>query len=390
MLKKILILIILMIAIIAGVVRADVLEERSFASLNYDNFSVQRDQELCNYYNFDKMEQTENSDLYLNLIIENYIPVKENISISVYFNGTFENKIENAKILKENRIKLAGKIQEKNSLKICITNNGLPIVIVSGNSTVGSYIIGEIKPEEFYIKVLASQTHSNTLLPVEIYAENNSPKGVEVTINYADENFLRISNLETVSGETSYSGIIYPGETKILKYYLKTNRNISFGTPQATLTYTNDFGEEKTILADQKVIQMTEKLDKIEVYVDIARNVNVNEEQDGKIIIRNVSEDELKNLTIETSFDNKVILSERQISALKKYEVKEIPFKTTIDSTGKHVFNATAYYNIGDVENGISAEKTNITASVKTDNIKEIIGVFLFITIIVYIWIVRF
>jgi hypothetical protein len=336
------------------------------------------------------MEQTENSDLYLNLIIENYIPVKENISISVYFNGTFENKIENAKILKENRIKLAGKIQEKNSLKICITNNGLPIVIVSGNSTVGSYIIGEIKPEEFYIKVLASQTHSNTLLPIEIYAENNSPKGVEVTINYADENFLRISNLETVSGETSYSGIIYPGETKILKYYLKTNRNISFGTPQATLTYTNDFGEEKTILADQKVIQMTEKLDKIEVYVDIARNVNVNEEQDGKIIIRNVSEDELKNLTIETSFDNKVILSERQISALKKYEVKEIPFKTTIDSTGKHVFNATVYYNIGDVENGISAEKTNITASVKTDNIKEIIGVFLFITIIVYIWIVRF
>ena len=51
---------------------------------------------------------------------------------------------------------------------------------------------------------------------------------------------------------------------------------------------------DKTIYAKQKVIQMRERLDKIEVYVDLARNVNVNEEQDGKIIIRNVSEDELK------------------------------------------------------------------------------------------------
>lgn len=390
MFKKIMILGILMTAIVAGVVRADTLEEMSFASLNYDNFSVPRDKELCNTYYFNKLKQTNDSVLYLNLIIENYIPVKEKLSVSVYLNDVFETKIENSHILKENRIKFKGRMKEKNNVKVCLSNNVLPVVIISNNSTLGSYIVGEITPEDFYIKVLSTQTYSNTLLPIEIYAENNSPKEVAVSINYASKEFLRLSNLETVSGETSYTGVIYPGETKILKYYLKTNKNISFGTPQANLTYTNDFGETKTIYAKQKVIQMRERLDKIEVYVDLARNVNVNEEQNGKIIIRNVSEDELKNLTIETSFDNKVILSERQISVLKKYEVKEIPFKTTIDLVGNHVFNVTVYYNIGDVENGISAETTNITAGVKTDNLKEIIGVFLFITIIVYIWIVRF
>ena len=299
--------------------------------------SVPRDQELCNTYNFEKMEQTEESSLYLNLIIENYIPVKENLSISVYLNGMYETKIENSQILKENRIELAGQSKENNSLKVCVTNNELPVVILSNNSTIGSYIVGEIRPEDFYLNVLSPQTYSNTLIPIEIYAENHSPKEVSVNINYADETFLRISNLETVSGETSYSGIIYPGETKILKYYLKTNKNISFGTPQATLTYTTDFGEKKELIAAQKVIQMTEKLEKIEVYVDIARNINVNEQQEGKIIIRNVSEDELKNLTIETSFDNKVVLAERQISVLKKYEVKEIPFQTTIDTAGKRI-----------------------------------------------------
>lgn len=390
MLKKMWMLIILMMVVTTGFLRADTLDERTFDNLNYENFSVSRDQELCNAYNFEKMEQTEDSSLYLNLIIENYIPVKENLSISVYLNGMYETKIENSQILKENRIELAGKSKENNSLKVCVTNNELPVVILSNNSTIGSYIVGEIRPEDFYLNVLSPQTYSNTLIPIEIYAENHSPKEVSVNINYADETFLRISNLETVSGETSYSGIIYPGETKILKYYLKTNKNISFGTPQATLTYTTDFGEKKELIAAQKVIQMTEKLEKIEVYVDIARNINVNEQQEGKIIIRNVSEDELKNLTIETSFDNKVVLAERQISVLKKYEVKEIPFQTTIDTAGKHVFNATVYYNVGAVENGISAETIDIVSSVKTDNTKEIIGVFLFITIIVYIWIVRF
>jgi hypothetical protein len=75
---------------------------------------------------------------------------------------------------------------------------------------------------------------------------------------------------------------------------------------------------------------------------------------------------------------------------LKKYEVLEIPFETTIDAIGKHAFNATVYYNIGGVENGASAKSAIITASLKTDYIKEIIGVFLFITIIIYVWIVRF
>lgn len=390
MFKKILILTVLLTTITAGVVWADTVEERTFDSLNYDNFSVTRDKEQCVSYYFEKLKETKDSTLYLDLIIENYIPVKNNLSISVYLNDVLETKIENNHIKKENRVKLTGRMNSKNDLKVCVTNNVLPIVIISNKSTIGSYVIGEITQEDFYIKVLSTQTHSNTLLPIEIYAENNSPKEVAVDIVYADKDFLRISNLETVSGETSYSGTIFPGETKVLKYFLKSNKNISFGTPQARLTYTDYFGEEKTIYAKQKVIQMTEKLEKIEVYVDVARNVTVDEEQNGKIIIRNVSEDELKNLTIETSFDNKVILSERQISTLKKYEVKEIPFKTKIDSVGEHTFNVTVYYNIGDVENGISAETTNITAFVKTDNLKEIIGAFLFIAIVVYIWIVKF
>ena len=219
----------------------------SFASLNYDNFSVPRDKELCNTYYFDKLKQTNDSDLYLNLIIENYIPVKEKLSISVYLNDVFETKIENSHILKENRIKFKGRMKEKNNVKVCLSNNVLPVVIISNNSILGSYIVGEITPEDFYIKVLSTQTYSNTLLPIEIYAENNSPKEVAVSINYASKEFLRLSNLETVSGETSYTGVIYPGETKILKYYLKTNKNISFGTPQANLTYTNDFERQNNL-----------------------------------------------------------------------------------------------------------------------------------------------
>lgn len=378
------------IILMCGLISAETLEEITFSSLNYDKFSVSISQNLCKEYAFDRLNQKENSSTYVNLIIENYIPVKENLEISVYLNGNFENKIANEQITKENRIRLSGELKEKNNLKVCINNDKLPVVILSDGSVIGSYVIGEIAEKDFYMRVLAPQTYSSTLIPIEIYAENNSPKDVLVNINYANETFLKISNLETVSGETAYSGIINPEETKILKYYLKTNKNSSFGSPQATLTYTTEFGETKTLIAKQQVIHMVEKLEKLEVYIDLERNVTVNEPQEGKIIIRNVSEDDLKNLTIETSFDNKVVLEERQIPILKKYEVKEIPFKTTIDTTGKHVFNASVYYNVGAVENGINAQALEITADIKTDNLKEIIGVFLFITLIVYIWIVRF
>lgn len=383
-------LLIFVLVLITGFVTAETLEEVSFSNLGYEDFSVVNGTELCNTYSFNKLNETAESTLYLNLIIENYIPVKENVNINIFLNENFSNSLSAEDLKKENRIELMGILKEKNQLKICINNNKLPVVILSNNSTVGSYIIGEIKPENFYIKVLTNNAYSNTLIPIEIYAENKSPKTVNVSINYANAEFLKISNLETVSGETSYTGAIGPGEIKILKYYLKANRNISFGSPQAKLTYVTDFGETKTLIAAQHVIKLVEKLEKLEVYIDIERNVNVDAPQTGKIIIRNVSEDDLKNLTIETNFDNKVVLSDRQIDVLKKYEVLEIPFETTIDTIGKHAFNATVYYNIGGVENGASAKSAIITASLKTDYIKEIIGVFLFITIIIYVWIVRF
>jgi hypothetical protein len=384
------ILLILMVILTASFVSAETIAESTFENLGYSNFSVLEGTESCKVLDFGYLEQTADSRTYLNLIIENFIPIKENVTINVFLNDKLNNNIYGADIKKENRIELSGVLKEKNQLKVCINNKNLPNIIVSNASTIGSYLLGEIRPEDFYIRVLTENTYSNTLLPIDIYAENNSPKAVNVSINYANETFLKISNLETVSGETSYTGVIEPGEIKILKYYLKTNKNISFGSPLATLTYVTNFGETKTLTSAQQVINMKENLEKLEVYVDIERNVNVDEQQEGKIIIRNVSEDDLKNLTIETSFDNKVVLSNRQINTLKKYEVLEIPFQTTIDSIGAHVFNAKVYYNIGGIENGVSAESTTITANLKTDHVKEIIGVFLFITIIVYIWIVRF
>jgi len=388
MFKKTIILFVLIL--MSSIVYAEAIDKVSFSEVGYGQFNITENSSLCKIYEFKKLDQIQDSRVFVNLIIENYIPTKRDVNILVFLNDNLEKTLKSEEIVKENYIELDRKLAEDNALKICVENSALPLIIISNRSFIGTYIIGEIKETEFYQRVLTSQRYNNTLIPIEIYAENNSAKAIDIQINYANEIFLRNSNLETVSGETSYTGTILPGETKILKYYLKANKTISFATPQATLTYVNEFGETKTLTAKQSIIDIVEKTNKIEVYVDMERNVNINEKQKGKIIIRNVSENDLKNLTIEINFNQKIILSQRQIDLLKKYEVKEIFFETTIDSKGVHSLNATVYYNLGDKENGVSAQTVNITADLKKDYIKEMIGVFLLITIIFYIWIVRF
>ncbi|MFA5745364.1 MAG: hypothetical protein WCX82_02530 [archaeon] len=387
MFKKILVILLLTLAL--NLVVADKIDSINFSELGYGNLKVSENTNLCKIYDFKKLNQTTETRLFSNIIIENYIPIKDDLNLSIYLNDNLQGVIFAKDLVASNYLELTGKLNENNQLKLCVENFVLPLVIISNRSTVGTYLIGEIKPAEFYQKVLTTERYNNVLIPIEIYAENNSPKTVTVNIIYADDIFLKNSNLETVSGETNYSGEILPGETKVLKYFLKANKTISFATPQAKLTYIDEFKNTKTIYAKQEKINLVENQNKIEVYIDTPRDVIINEPTQGKIIIKNVSESDIENITIETNFDNKITLSKRQIEMLNKYAVEEIPFEIITDEIGKHTLNATIYYNVGNTENGVSAQLITINTDIKKDYVKEMIGVFLLITILIYVWIVR-
>lgn len=387
MLRKIIVVVFVLFSLCF--VSAKSIDERTFMDIGFEDYDILRGKEECIYYDLGKIETEQNYRFFVNLKLANYIPVKNDLEIGVTLND-LKKTIKNDEILEENLFEFTNIKKEKNSMVVCVNNNALPKVIISKNSTFGTYLIGEIKENvDFYQKILTSTTYNSTLIPIEIYAHNSGDDSLFININHANEIFLRNSNLETVSGQTNYSGQIAAGQTIILKYFLKANRNIDFALPAAELKYTDEFGREIVLSAKQEIIKIRDNENKIEVYVDLKRNAIVGHPLTGNIILKNVSPTNIKNVFIESHFDGKIVVSERHIPILKKYTVIEIPFEISVDEAGQYNLNMTVYYNVGEKENGVSAQTIIVNAEPKKDYVKEIIGIFLIITIGIYVWVVK-
>lgn len=383
MFKKIIVMLFIILSLSA--VYPKIIEQTSF-----DEFGVERGQNLCKTYEFNKLKEETGSKLIANIVFENYIPTKSNLEVTLFFNDKELTTLKETEILAENKIEINEKQDIKNYFKLCVNNNALPKVIISKRSNIGTYLLGEIREEvDFYQKVLTTETYSSSLIPIEIYVYNSGQDKLNINLNYASEKFLKNSNLETVSGQTNYSGPIEPGQTITLKYYLKTNKNIDFYTPRAELKYKDEFGIENIIYAKQEIINVRDNQNKIEVYVDLEKDVLVKTPKVGKIILKNVTQTDIKNINIETNFDGKIIVSQRQLGVLKGFEVIEIPFEITVEEMGQYTFNSTVYFNLGEKENGVNSQTIIVNANEKKDYVKETIGVFLIISIVIYIWIVR-
>lgn len=353
-------------------------------------FKIEKGQELCKVYDFDRLIEEEGSKLIAGINIENYIPTKGELELSIFLNDSLVTTLKNTEILEKNIIEINRNMNSKNQLKICVKNKALPIIIISPDSFIGTYLLGQIKDIDFYQNIIGEQQYTKALIPIEIFAHNSGQDNLYVDIKYATDKFLENSNLETVSGQTTYSGIIEPNQTITLKYYLKTNKDIEFATPIAQLAYTDEFNRDYLIKAKQGFFKVEDNLNKIEVYIDLEKNLQVNVPKTGKIILKNISQTNIKNINIETNFGGKLILSNRQLTQLKRFEVIEIPFEITTDNVGDYTFNTSVYYNLGNEESGVESETLILTTDYKTDYVKETIGVFLVIAIIAYIWIVRF
>lgn len=361
----------------------------SVTFIEHGDLAVIRDETKCKEYTFEKLEEEDNSKLFLNLLFENYTPTKNKIEIDVYFNDVFINHIDQENIKQKTQIEIKEAQTKNNVVKICVNNQALPKLTVSKKSNIETHLLGVIEDADFYQKILIDNKYTHELIPIEIYAHNSGHDRLNIKIIHANEIFLQNSNLETVSGETNYDGVIEAGETVTLKYYLKTNRNIEFATPRAKLTYTDDFGEEKIIYAKQENLKVNENQNKIEVHLDLEKEILVNTSKQGKIILKNTSQTEIKNINIETNFDGKIIMTKRNIPVLDRFEIIEIPFEITTDEVRNYTFNTTVYYNLGNIETGITTQTITLNAITKKDYLKETIGILLLVAIAIYVWIVR-
>gem|GEM_PF-988426 len=372
-------------------INAEKLSEQTFLDLGYSDFIVDKYNNDCKTYTLTGVTINDSATYVLQLKIGNYIPLnqKDDVSLKVYLNNALIKEIKDEKIKERNLIELLN-YKNDSVLSVCVDNKFIPRFVVSKYTVVGSYLLPIIKESDFY-QVVPEKIYKNTLTPVDIFVKNSGVKDVFVTISNASKEFSINSNLDNVSGETTFEGILKSGETKNLKYFIKTSDEINFVTPRATLVYVDEFGETITIYTKQEKIKVDDLQTKLDISLEINREITTKEDTIGKIILRNVSEDDIENVYIVPKFDGTIEVYTPQVARLDKKEVIEIQFKISTLVSKEHDLSFNVYYDTPTENNKSVGSQKIIITSVPEDNTNtQIIAVLIAITIVLFIWIFKF
>ena len=371
---------------------AEVIDEKSFYDLDFDNFVVLKDQNICQEIIIKDLASSKNSKTILQLNIENYIYSSDGLEIDVYLNNLKEKELKNKEIIKKNIIELYNfKKNETNTLKICVDNSFLPKIIFSKKSIVGNYLLAEILQTNFK-QIIPSTIESDSLIPIEIIVKNTGFAPINIELDNANSKYLKNVDLENVSGQTQYEGVIDSKDTIKLKYFIKTGLNTKFISPRAVLKYITEFGEKKELKTDLIVINTINKQSKLEAYVDIPREIINNEEIKCKIILKNNSEDNIKEVYIEPNTELYLEFNNKDIIKISKKDIIEVPFTIKSFNTGDYKLSFNYVY---DVENDLNkhtlgSELLTINSKNKSNYLSEIIGSLILVFIIIYIWAFKF
>jgi len=367
---------------------ASVIDEKQFNDFGYLDNTVEKDQNQCFIYSNITLNIEPNYSTVLQLKIKNYIPINDGVDISVYLNDVLEKTITNKNIKEKNIISLHN-FKNNNSLKICINNSFLPKIIISKESNIGTYLLAEIKEENF-IQTIQSTVPINKLIPITVSVKNTGYDSIYIQLNNANNLYIENSELKNVSGDVEYNGLLAPNETKEITYYFKTTDKVNLATPRAILNYTTEFGEKIELLTATEIIKGYENLSKLEAFIDISK-INI-EEQDlqGKIILRNISENTLKDIYIISNFNGTIELEKNKVAEIKPKDVIEIPFKIKTYEIKNYKLNFNIYYFTDTIEKSIGTNEIIIQSVAKDNSLTKLIASLLIISAILFIWVVKF
>ena len=388
--KPIKYILLFMLIIAIPLVGAEKLSEKNFSELGYADYTVDKGIDSCENYTITDISKHDNATYILQLKIANYVKLNKNdtIIIKTYLNNKLISEIKNENIKEKNIIEL-NEFENINEISVCVENKFLPRLVISKYSTVGSYFLPNLKNTDFY-QTVPDKVYKNELVPIIVNVKNSGVRDILINITNASKEYLKNSSLENVSGETAYEGILKAGETKSIKYFIKTSNDTNYVTPRAILTYTNEFGEQITLYTKQVGLSITDIKTKLDAEIEISRNIITNQEVYGKIVLRNISEDEIKNITIIPKFDGTIEMYNSEINVLNKKDVIEIPFKINTIISKEYSLSFNLYYSTTQEDNkSVGTQKITIT-SLPEDNInKQIIAVLVAITVILFIWVVK-
>jgi hypothetical protein len=200
--------------------------------------------------------------------------------------------------------------------------------------------------------------------------------------------FVKNSDLENSFGDVAFDGNINSGETKTLKYYIKTTNENQKISPRAILQYTDYFNRSIKIYTQPQVIEIKENQGKLNAYIDIPKTIIIKKIYDGKLILRNTSENELNNIYIKPHFEGGIInLQEYNINKIQMNDVIEIPFTIKSLDLKEHKLSFKITH---DTNKTISTQTINIQTQKPNTDMSKLIAILLITTFIFVLWSFKF
>jgi hypothetical protein len=380
-------LLIIGIILVSNLLFATTIDETTLNILNKGDIVVEKGNSFCKDYSFN-LKTDEFTETYLQLMLKNYIPISKGVAINIKVNDKNITEIID-KDIKEKNIVYLGKLESiNNKLEICVENNFLPRLIIDSDSLIGTYYNSKITGDDFY-QDAPSIAYVNTLIPITIHVRNSGYADTYIELENASNLFIYNSNLENVSGETSFQGILKAQSEIKIDYFVKTDSNNTFATPIANLKYKDVFDQEITKKIKQKIINISEKENALENHIDIQKIITPKEEQTGHLIIINNSEKEVTDLYIKPYFNGEIILSQEKINLIKAKDVVEIPFIIKTYKEGEHTLNFNLNYLENEVVKNIGTQTIIVNSKNPDTSENTAITILLIITVFLFIWIVK-
>jgi hypothetical protein len=377
---------ILSIILLSNLFYATIIDEKTLNSIEKGDIIVDKGEDFCKDYTF-SLNTDQFSENYLQLMLKNYIPVNQGVSITIKLNDQNITTIEN-KDIKEKNIVYLGQSNVNDNLEICVTNKFLPRLIIDEQSLIGSYYTSKINEDDFYQEAPA-KSYVDTLIPITVIVKNSGYDDTFIELYNASNLFIYNSNLENVSGETSYEGLLKAQDEIRINYFIKTDSNNTFATPIANLKYNDIFGQEIIKTITPQIINIYNKENVLENHIDIQKIVHPAEENTGHLIIRNNSETEIKDVYIKPYFNGDIIISKEKINIINPKDVIEIPFKIKTYKEGEYNLSFTLDYLENLEPKNVSTQIVKIDSENEVSSENTAITILLIITIFLFIWIVK-
>jgi len=374
---------------------AETMQELSLKEANLQGLIVEGAmQEVCASMPFVKDASAETPGVYLIFSTHaNFMPTSTgNASVQVFLNDstnpTADLKPEDfPNNWARTQIPIAG-LTEKNTLKICgKTSNSITKIEVLEDSKLGYY-----KMPVFELEKTVSDTKPivGKELEVTLKAKNVGSEAGIAKISYWS---IELNIAQITKGDAEFEGIIQPGETKTLHYFVKPKYAVQMDLASAILEFENIFGEKKKAYSNRPTLWVQEPEFKIKAFYNTPEQKTIQPGQKVNLLltVRNDGLSDLENVSIKLEASQMLNISKTSFENLsfKAGETKTFGITASSIEEGVQELGCTAEYSDYKVVNAKCTPLTLEFEKPKQSPVLVLAIILVFIGALIYIYIYK-